>query len=126
MNVIHYIGLDVHNDSIAISIAPGDSTEVRRWGVIGGTHDDVLRFIKKLHAAHPEAALRFCYEAGPRVYPLCRFIRSLGHECIVVCPSRVPRRDPGEFARAVEPGERVGITAIGLHAVARPRRGTIQ
>ena len=28
MNLIHYIGLDVHNDSIAISIAPGDSTEL--------------------------------------------------------------------------------------------------
>ena len=29
MNLIQYIGLDVHNDSIAISIAPSDSTEVR-------------------------------------------------------------------------------------------------
>jgi hypothetical protein len=25
-----FIGLDVHNDSIAVSIAPSDSTEVRR------------------------------------------------------------------------------------------------
>jgi hypothetical protein len=33
MSVILFIGLDVHNDSIAISIAPSDSTEVRRWGV---------------------------------------------------------------------------------------------
>ena len=32
-----YLGLDVHNDSIAISLAPSDSAEVRRWGVIGGT-----------------------------------------------------------------------------------------
>jgi hypothetical protein len=30
MSVILFIGLDVHNDSIAISIAPSDSTEVRR------------------------------------------------------------------------------------------------
>ena len=37
-----FIGLDVHNDSIAVSIAPGDSTEVRRYGIIGGRHDDVL------------------------------------------------------------------------------------
>ena len=27
-------GLDVHNDSIAVSIAPSDSTEVRRYGII--------------------------------------------------------------------------------------------
>ena len=31
MNLIQYIGLDVHNDSIAISLASSDSTEVRRW-----------------------------------------------------------------------------------------------
>jgi len=37
MNLIYYIGLDVHNDSIAISIAPSDNSEVRR--MIGGTHD---------------------------------------------------------------------------------------
>src|SRR5436190_17926809 len=38
-----YIGLDVHNDSIAVSLAPSDSTEVRRYGIIGGSHDDVLK-----------------------------------------------------------------------------------
>ena len=119
MNVIHYIGLDVHNDSIAISIAPSDSTEVRRWGVIGGTHEHVQRWIKQLQAAHPEAALKFCYEAGPRGFPLVRFIRGLGHECIIVCPSRVPRapgdrvktdrRDADQLARLHRAGELKGI-----------------
>ena len=37
-----FIGLDVHNDSIAVSIAPSDSTEVRRYGIIGGSLEDVL------------------------------------------------------------------------------------
>jgi hypothetical protein len=32
MNLILYIGLDVHNDSIAVSIAPSNATEVRRRG----------------------------------------------------------------------------------------------
>ena len=31
-----YVGLDVHNDSIAVSLAPSDSTEVRRYWLIGG------------------------------------------------------------------------------------------
>src|SRR5688572_29966884 len=43
-----YLGLDVHTDSIAVSLAPSDSAEVRRYGMIGGTHDDVLRLAKKL------------------------------------------------------------------------------
>jgi transposase len=119
MKVIIYIGLDVHNDSIAISIASSDSTEVRRWGVIGGTHEHVQRFLKQLQAAHPEATLQFCYEAGPRGFPLVRFLRGLGHDCLVVCPSRVPRRpgdrvktdrrDADQLARLYRAGELSGI-----------------
>ena len=33
--VIHYVGLDVHKETIAVSIAPTNSTEVRRYGIIG-------------------------------------------------------------------------------------------
>jgi hypothetical protein len=48
-----FIGLDVHDDSIALSLASADSTEVRRYGIISGTHDDVLRQSKKLAVTHP-------------------------------------------------------------------------
>jgi hypothetical protein len=47
----------VHNDSIAVSLAPSDSTEVRRYGIIGGEHDDVLKLVQKLQAAHPGSHL---------------------------------------------------------------------
>src|SRR5215213_8882010 len=119
MNLIQYIGLDVHNESLAISIASSDGTEVRRWGIIGGTHEHMRRFIQQLQAAHPEANLKFCYEAGPRGFPLCRFIRGLGYECLIVCPSRVPRRpgdrvktdrrDADQLARLFRAGELQGI-----------------
>jgi len=114
-----FIGLDVHNDSIAVSLAPSQSTEVRRYGVIGGTHDDVLKLAKKLQAAHPGAGLKFCYEAGPRGYPLCRFLRAHEHGCILVAPSKIPRqpgdrvktdrRDADQLARLYRAGE---LTAI--------------
>jgi transposase len=113
------IGLDVHNDSIAVSLAPSDGTEVRRYGIIGGKHDDVLRLSQKLRAAHPGVALKFCYEAGPRGYPLCRFIRTHGCDCIIVSPSKVPRapgdrvktdrRDADQLARLFRAGELTGI-----------------
>ncbi len=35
--IVHYIGLDVHKESIAVSIAPEHSSEVRRYRIIGGT-----------------------------------------------------------------------------------------
>jgi transposase len=114
-----YLGLDVHNDTIAVSLAPGDSTEVRRYGIIGGQHDDVLRLLKKLSTAHPGVTLKCCYEAGPRGYPLCRFIRCHGAECLVVAPSKVPRqpgdrvktdrRDADQLARLYRAGELTGI-----------------
>jgi transposase len=38
------------------------------------------------------AELHFCYEAGPTGYGLYRQIIELGHECVVVAPSLVPKR----------------------------------
>ena len=114
-----FIGLDVHNDSIAVSLAPSAATEVRRYGIIGGEHDDVLKLIKKLQAAHPGTVLKVCYEAGPRGFALCRCLRSHGVECILVCPSKVPRkpgervktdrRDADDLARLYRAGELTGI-----------------
>src|ERR1039458_5714893 len=80
-----FVGLDVHNESIAVSIAPSETTEVRRYGIIGGEHDDVLKLVKKLQAAHLGTILKFCYEAGPRGFALCRCLRAHGLDCILVC-----------------------------------------
>ena len=115
--VIHYIGLDVHKESIAVSIAPQHSTEVRRYGIIGGTLDAVDKLVKKL--AQPNVELRFVYEAGPCGFVLCRHLRSQGLVCDVVAPSLIPkkasdrvktdRRDADQLARLFRAGE---LTAI--------------
>jgi transposase len=88
--VIHFIGLDVHKESVSVSIAPSNSTEVRLYGNIGGALDDVDRLIKNL--AQPGVELRFCYEAGPTGYPLCRHLRKRGYICEVVAPSLIPKK----------------------------------
>ena len=64
--IIHFLGLDVHKESVSVSIAPNDATEVRHYGQIGGTLDDLDRLIKKLQDAHPGVELRFCYSARER------------------------------------------------------------
>ena len=114
-----FIGLDVHNDSIAVSLAPSDSTEVRRYGIIGGEHDDVLKLAHKLQAAHPGMILKFCYEAGPRGFALCRCLQMHHWNCILVCPSKIPRkpgervktdrRDADDLARLYRAGELTGL-----------------
>ena len=116
---VHYIGLDVHKETIAVSIAPQDSTEVRRYGIIGGTLDAIDKLVKKLSQEGVE--LRFVYEAGPCGFVLCRYLRSKGLVCMVVCPSLVPkkasdrvktdRRDADQLARLYRAGE---LTAIHI------------
>lgn len=120
-SLVLFVGLDVHNDSIAVSLAPSAATEVRRYGIIGEEHDDVLRLVKKLEAAHPGTALKVCYEAGPRGFALYRCLRGHGMDCISVCPSKVPRkpgervetdrRDADDLARLYQAGELTGIYA---------------
>ena len=118
---ILFIGLDVHNDSIAVSLAPLKATEVRRYRIIGGEHDDLLRLAKKLATAHPGMVLKFCYEAGPRSFALCRCLRAHALDCILVCPSKVPRQpgervmtdrqDADDLARLYRAGELTGTAA---------------
>jgi transposase len=115
--VIHYVGLDVHKETIAVSIAPQNTTEVRRYGIMGGTLDAVDKLIKKLSADNVE--LRWVYEAGPCGFVLCRHLRSKGFVCQVVAPSLIPkkasdrvktdRRDADQLARLCRAGE---LTAI--------------
>ena len=110
---VHYIGLDVHKDSIAVAIAPQNSMEVRRYGIIGGTLDAVDKLLKRL--SQPNLELRVVYEAGPCGFVLCRHLRSKGIHCDVVCPSLIPkkpsdrvktdRRDADQLARLYRAGE---------------------
>src|SRR6476660_7651356 len=88
--IVPYIGLDVHKDSIAVSIAPQDCTEVRRYGIIGGTLGAAAGLLKKL--TKPELELRFVYEAGPGGFVICRHLRNKGLHCDLVCPSLIPKK----------------------------------
>jgi len=110
---VHYIGLDVHKETIAVSIAPAHSTEVRRYGIINGSLDAVDKLVKKL--ASPGIELRLVYEAGPCGFVICRHLRSKGLACDLVAPSLVPkkasdkvktdRRDADQLARLHRAGE---------------------
>jgi transposase len=115
--IIHYIGLDVHKESIAVAIAPASRSEVRNYGIIGGTLDALDKAIKKLE--QPGVELRFVYEAGPCGYVIYRHLKKRGYVCAVVSPSLIPkkasdrvktdRRDADQLARLYRAGE---LTAI--------------
>ena len=93
MQTRSFVGLDVHKASISISVAEeGRGGEVRFFGVIPNTPDDVAKMAKRL-SKHGE--LEFCYEASGCGYGIYRQLVELGHRCTVVAPSLIPRK-PGE------------------------------
>src|SRR6516165_296420 len=89
-----FVGIDTAKNKHALAIAdPGRDGEIRYLGEIDSSPATVQRMIRKLAGRYEK--LYFCYEAGPTGYGLYRQVRALGHDCIVVAPSLVPKR-PGE------------------------------
>lgn len=111
-----FVGLDVHQDTIAVAVAAGAGGEPRSLGIIPNTPASVGKLIRTLGAL---PTLRCCYEAGPCGYVLHRQLTELGADCVVVAPSLVPtkpgdkvktdRRDAAKLARLHRGGD---LTAV--------------
>src|SRR4029453_18891656 len=109
-----FVGIDTSKLRNAVAIAEGGRNgEVRYLGEIDNTEAATSKLVKKLAAQHRR--LTVCYEAGPTGYGLHRLIKTLGHECVVVAPSLIPkkpgdrvktnRRDALNLARLLRAGE---------------------
>jgi transposase len=86
-----YVAFDTSKLRNAVAIAEaGRSGEVRFLGEIDNTPTATIKLVRKLAAKY--GRLAFCYEAGPTGYGLYRQITGLGHECIVVAPSLIPKK----------------------------------
>jgi transposase len=117
MEKYKFVGLDVHKETIAVSVAEPDGGEVRYLGEIPNTPDAVVKLVRRLRKEGSK--LSFCYEAGPCGYGLHRQLRDLGQDCQVVAPSLIPkkagdrvktdRRDSLNLARLHRAGE---LTAV--------------
>ncbi len=91
---ITYVGLDVHKKSISVALAEGGRRgEARFFGTIPNKAAALTKLAERL--SRKGGSLRFCYEAGPCGYGVYRHLRALGHDCVVVAPSLIPRR-PGD------------------------------
>lgn len=89
-----FVAFDSSKLRNAVAIADGDREgEVRFLGEIDANPAATAKLVKKLAGKYQR--LTFCYEAGPTGYGLYRQIKSLGHECIVAAPSKIPKK-PGD------------------------------
>lgn len=89
-----FVAFDTSKLRNAVAIAEaGRAGEVRFVGEIDNTGAATAKLVRKLAGKYER--LTFCYEAGPTGYGLYRQIKDLGHDCIVVAPSLIPRK-PGD------------------------------
>ncbi len=109
-----FVGIDVAKLRNAVAIADaGRDGEVRFYGEVDASPDSMRRLAAKLAGKYQR--LHFGYEAGPTGYGLHRLLTGLGHSCVVVAPSLVPRkpsdriktnrRDALTLARLLRAGE---------------------
>ena len=113
-----FVALDTSKLRNAVAIAQaGRDGEIRFLGEIENSAAATAKLVRKLAGTYRR--LTFCYEAGPTGYGLYRQIKSLGHACLVVAPSLIPkkpgdrvktnRRDALDLARQLRAGE---LTAV--------------
>ena len=89
-----FVAFDTSKLRNAVAIADaGRAGELRFVGEIDNTQAATAKVVRKLAAKYER--LTFCYEAGPTGYGLYWQIKNLGHECIVVAPSLIPKK-PGD------------------------------
>jgi len=118
-----YIGMDVHQDSMAVADVTQDhGAEVTYLGTIGTRQGDLDHLIRK----RPSKAtyLVLVYEAGPCGSWLSRYLTKQGHDCWVVAPSLIPqkagdrvktaRRDAVQLARLARSGDLTGVSVPRL------------
>ena len=82
-----FVGLDVHDKTIDVSIAEGDRHgEVRHDGVIASDLEPLDKVVRALHA--PDRRLHFVYEGGPCGFGTHGHLTEHGEDCVVVSPVR--------------------------------------
>ena len=92
-NCTTYIAMDTHKKQHAVALLDRKTGEVRQFSARNNIKE-IAKMVKRI-AREASADLKFCYEAGVCGFTLQRRIEAMGHKCLVIAPSLVPRK-PGD------------------------------
>ncbi|EMN01344.1 transposase [Leptospira noguchii str. 2007001578] len=108
-----YVGMDVHKETIQIASLTSNTKDLVKEQQIKHEEVQIKKFIQKLKLEKSE--IHCCYEAGVTGYPLYRYLKTLGVNCTIVAPGKIPRqssdkiktdkRDAIKLARLLRSGE---------------------
>ena len=108
-----WVGMDVHKETICVSVLAHDAREPRAPITIGNRPEEIRRLFTKLKKDGAE--IRAVYEAGSCGYEVHRQLTKLHIACDVIAPSMIPvragdriktdRRDASKLARLHRSGE---------------------
>lgn len=84
----HFVGMDVHKDTIVIAVAEPGREPAR---ILATIPHDLQRLRRQLRKLGDPEDISVCYEAGPTGYGLVRRLRAWGYDAQVVTPSKTPQ-----------------------------------
>jgi len=112
MKMIAWIGNDVHQETITLSMYVSDEQEPRIEKTIRNEKRAVEKFYKRITR---EYEVRACYEASGNGYVFYRWLKGMNIKCEVIAPSLIPkksgeriktdRRDARKLGRYYRSGE---------------------
>ena len=122
MKDVYYVGLDVHKETIEMSVFRNWDKEPEFEKRIANGTQDLIKIIRKLKK---HGKVETCYEAGCMGFNLKRELDNEGIECRIVSPGKIPRkpteriktdrRDARLLAKTLRAGEAAAIHVPTIH-----------
>ena len=95
MEIIIYVGIDVHKDTYSICCYDARTDRYLYEHKMKATTANVLKYLKSVKEQFGENSMFVCgYEAGPTGFGLCRELLRADISCVVMAPTSLRRR-PG-------------------------------
>jgi transposase len=116
MKKVYYVGMDVHKETVEISVFLNSNREPEFEKRLPNDHRKIIKLLKKYQQP---GQVKACYEAGCMGFTLKRACDEAGIDCQIVSPGKLPRkpgdriktdrRDARILAKTLRAGEADGI-----------------